>query len=490
MTVSLAVWWRGILGAGLCVGTLLGTAAGLTSTPMGAWSIGAIAAAGAALLLWWAQSLLTREALLRAEMLRELHKLQRFAGGEPDEAGGSRDLRLAARQAEGTIVAIREQAAARLGDLRSLLDAVEDAVIAFDSNGFVRLTNAAADGFFERAEGGLLGHSIEELFSQADVISLYSDAARGKPSRGQVRFVRPGGVRTYLVAAAPFSLTAEPEPPNRDRRPVAMILEDVSEFAASVQHKTEFVANASHELRTPLASIRGAAETLMDGETDPGMSKRLLDMITTNARRLEELVSDLSDLSRLESPEAAVMRVTVSLREICQSVAALFERVCAERALVLKFEIAPEVERIETDPRLLALILKNLIENATKFAHESTPILVTAEPIRGPRRDGVRLQVVDRGIGIPLSAQPRIFERFYQVDASRSGQSQSRGTGLGLAIVKHAVKSLGGSVAVASVWKEGTTMTVELPACLPDGGPADPDTPPSPKAGHSPAIGA
>jgi signal transduction histidine kinase len=111
-------------------------------------------------------------------------------------------------------------------------------------------------------------------------------------------------------------------------------------------------------------------------------------------------------------------------------------------------------------------VVRNLIDNATKFAYERTAVVVSVERL-GPA--GIRIRVSDQGVGIPLGQQQRIFERFYQVDPSRAGFAVRRGTGLGLAIVKHAVKLLGGNIGVESVWKQGTTMTVELQNCLPGG---------------------
>jgi signal transduction histidine kinase len=123
---------------------------------------------------------------------------------------------------------------------------------------------------------------------------------------------------------------------------------------------------------------------------------------------------------------------------------------------------------------VLLLILKNLVDNATKFAYEGTAVRVVGEiiPIEPGRRgrEGARFIVSDRGVGIPIGLQSRVFERFYQVDPARTGTAHRRGTGLGLAIVKHAVKVMGGTIGVESVWKQGTTITVELPGCV--GGPA------------------
>ena len=249
-------------------------------------------------------------------------------------------------------------------------------------------------------------------------------------------------------------------------------LRDVTELALAVQLKTDFVANASHELRTPLASIKVAIETLSDGAwDDPTMRGRLTQMISGNVSRLEEMVRDLLDLSRLESSEAPVTLESVSLPELAAGLVEDFDAIMRERRLTLNFQIDPTARRLRTDPKLLTLILKNLIDNAAKFAYEGTAIRVAAAPMAAPgdvppAPPGIRIQVIDEGVGIPITQQQRVFERFFQVDPARTGFAHRRGTGLGLAIVKHAIKALGGNIGVESVWKQGTTMTVEIPGCL------------------------
>jgi signal transduction histidine kinase len=166
-----------------------------------------------------------------------------------------------------------------------------------------------------------------------------------------------------------------------------------------------------------------------------------------------------------------VIAVTPFLEEICQA----FDRFTQERGIRIEIRNTTGTLHIRTDPKLLDLVLRNLVDNATKFAFEKTAIVVGAELMpQTSGSPGVRFSVVDRGIGIPLAHQQRIFERFYQADTARTGEGGKpstdvnipRGTGLGLAIVKHALKNLDGSIRVESVWKQGTTMIVEIPGCV------------------------
>ncbi len=350
-----------------------------------------------------------------------------------------------------------------LANALAVFEGLAEPVLVLDRAGVVIASNAAAEEFFEAQNLG--GHTLNELLTQAEVLALHARALDGRPGMAQVRLQREG-VRVFQVLTAPITLTS---PAGSGATALAgpgviLTLRDVTELALAVQLKTDFVANASHELRTPLSAIKGAAETLSDGALDDrAMSERLTRMISENAARLEDLVHDLLDLSRLESPDAPVASAPVDLSEVVANLSRLFEDVCRTRRLTLTPAIAADARRIESDERLLTLILKNLVENATKFAYEGTIIRVEGDATADR---GLRLRVIDSGQGIPIAQQARIFERFYQVDAARSGPAARRGTGLGLAIVKHAVKRLGGTIAVDSVWREGTTMTVEIPGCL------------------------
>jgi len=393
--------------------------------------------------------------------------------GEVERAG--EELARAEAQAAALLAAHRVD----LANAQALLDSLADPVLATDPAGWVIRWNRAAAVFFDRLGGragtGLAGLGIDELFSQAEILGMHSVAAAGTTRQGQVKIARQGVNRIFQVLATPASLDLGPSKGSLASA-VVITLRDVTDLATAVQLKTDFVANASHELRTPLASIRAAVETMAEPDAEPAMMGRFVQMIATNVGRLEELTRDLVDLSRLESPEAPVEIGPVSVVEMLEGLRAVFEPVCVERKLLIECDVWLEVAVIESDPRALALIFKNLLENATKFAYEGTTVRVVGRVLgdsgaaggagERERREGASFEVIDSGIGIPLSHQPRIFERFYQSDSARSGQSQRRGTGLGLAIVKHAVKSLGGSVSVSSVWKQGTTMRVELPRCL------------------------
>ncbi|MFZ4573445.1 MAG: sensor histidine kinase [Phycisphaerales bacterium] len=374
--------------------------------------------------------------------------LARAAGAAPESS-----LRSAVDAAASELASLRlsEQ------ELRKALDAVSDPILATDAVGIVRIANAAAEAFAGAAPGvTVVGRALDELFSQNALLAMHAAAAGGRAVHDQVSLHRAQGKRIYHVYAAPIGERAN----QASRQAVVLTLQDVTELATAVKVQTDFVANASHELRTPLAAIRAAAETIETANDDPPMVDRLTEMIRNNCTRLEDLLADLLDLSRLQSDEAPVERSRVEIDQLFADLRELFGASLEERQLTVAFERPPELSSVSTDAKSLKLILRNLIENAAKFAYEGTRVVVR---VSRPAPPIVRFEVIDRGVGIPIGAQSRIFDRFFQVDASRAGTSPRRGTGLGLAMVKQAVTRLGGTVGVESVWKEGTTMIVELP---------------------------
>lgn len=380
-----------------------------------------------------------------------------------------RDLRAAEDEAVELLREVRRlrHAAEQHERMRRVLDAAGTPIIATDMNGVITAASRSAS----RTLGGgraLAGVRFDELFTQPELHELERLARAGEPGRARIKLPIEGELRTLVVSADSIDRGAG----------CVVTLRDVTELVKAAELKADFAANASHELRTPIASIRGAAETLQGpAKNDVAMLERLTGMIAANAARLEALVNDLLDLSRLESGETPPKLAEIRLSEFLSAQREQFEAICKRKGLEIRVEVEPSAERVRTDPVLLDLIVRNLIENATKFAREQTPVVISVksenipvDPVNPPPAGadlplGVRLAVKDLGIGIPIAHQQRIFERFYQVDRARTGGSVQRGTGLGLAIVKHAVRRLGGTVGVESVYQQGTTMIVELPRC-------------------------
>jgi two-component system phosphate regulon sensor histidine kinase PhoR len=416
---------------------------------------------------------------LRASIWKPMAQLQQQA------ARATRQLAQASSEASGDVLRAATAARARLDSLErdragllAIFDAVQSPLLVVDAQGQAIAANAACIAFFAQ-RSGVVGRHLDELFTQPAVLRLHARAVAGEVASQTITLSRDGGPRVFMVVAAPTAPRLS-EVPSLITSSVVISLRDITDLAQASALKAAFVANASHELRTPLSSIRVAIDTLSDGAwDDQAMRSRLAEVISDNTQRLDEMVRDLMELSRLESPDLQVSRERVRLLDIYAEIERQFVPIAQERGLSLRCEASgggPGALVLRTDRRLLLLIVRNLVDNALKFAKEGTTVRVLAQVVvppggtlRAAPRGTLRLRVIDEGLGIPVEHQQRIFERFYQVDSARTGGSTRRGTGLGLAIVKHAVKDLGGTIRVESVWKQGTTMIVEVPGVVEGG---------------------
>lgn len=357
-------------------------------------------------------------------------------------------------------------------ELSTFLEVVDEPLLVCDTQQVVILVNEAARQWLDMPADDIMGRTVDEIFTNAEVLSLHAKAARGEAGRRRVTIAGENGYRVADVSAVPVPVAGADDGRGRG---VLLVLRDVTELARALQVRTDFAANASHELRTPIAMLRGAVDTLQGpASRDEQMRERLLGMLDQNVSRLEDLIRDLLDLSRLEALEGSVRLSLVPASELVRVLGESFAPMCERGGVTLRFEFDPELERLRTDRNLITMILRNLIENAIKFSGRGDEVLVRGTTASGENGSGnpageprlVVFEVIDHGQGIPLPMQQRIFERFYQVDPSRDGSRIARGTGLGLAIVKHAVRSLGGVIKVKSVWQRGTTMRVELSGAL------------------------
>jgi two-component system, OmpR family, phosphate regulon sensor histidine kinase PhoR len=233
---------------------------------------------------------------------------------------------------------------------------------------------------------------------------------------------------------------------------------DVTERHRVERLRRDFVANASHELRTPLTSVRGFVEALEDGALDePPTARRFLGKIRLHADRMAALVSDLLELSRLESGERPPRWETLRPADVLEDVVASLGEQAKGRQIVVTVETdgAPPVT---SDGDRLRQILENLLENAVKYTPPGGHVAVAA---RSGEEGSVVFEVADDGPGIPAEHLPRIFERFYRVDKARS--REMGGTGLGLSIVKHLAEGMGATVWVVSETGRGTRFSVRMP---------------------------
>lgn len=235
---------------------------------------------------------------------------------------------------------------------------------------------------------------------------------------------------------------------------------DRSHAYAAEQMRVDFVANASHELRTPLATLLGFLETLEDEEVaaDAGTRRKFLGIMADEAARMRALVDDLMSLSRVEADRYSIPRDPVDLLGLIETVRTSLARMLEQRDASLLVERHADGATVAGDSTQLTQLLTNLVTNALRYGRSGTPVRVRLDDA-GP--DMIRLSVIDQGDGIAPEHLPRLTERFYRVDASRS--RSVGGTGLGLAIVKHIALRHRGRLDIRSTLGEGTSVRVYLP---------------------------
>ena len=241
----------------------------------------------------------------------------------------------------------------------------------------------------------------------------------------------------------------------------------VSENLRSLRHseslRRELLANVSHDLRSPLSSIQGYLESILmkeEGELTPETRRQFLEIIYNNILRLNVLINELFELSKLEAHQVQANLEAFSLSELAHDVVLKFHPQALERHINLAGDIPPHPARVHADIAMMERVLSNLIDNALRYTPRGGTVRLTITPAG----DSVWVGVTDTGAGITLDEQERVFDRFYRVDKSRSRASGgSGGSGLGLAIVKHILEIHGARIAIDSKPHQGSTLSFELP---------------------------
>ena len=292
------------------------------------------------------------------------------------------------------------------------------------------------------------GTPFRDFLRAPELDALIAEAARDR--RALERDVRIWTARPRLVRASATPLERE------DGIALVLVLHDLTEIEAANRMRQDFVANVSHDLRTPLTSIRGYAETLLDGGLEDASHREdFVRVIRDQTARLQALVDDLMTLAELERPGAALRLERFDWREPIERQAAIARDRAGRAGLELELEDAGPIP-VTADRARIEQVAANLLDNAVKYT-ERGAVRVT---VGGDARRAW-LEVRDTGPGIPAEDLPRIFERFYRVDKARS--RELGGTGLGLSIVKHIVTLHGGEVSVESTPGHGSTFRVEIP---------------------------
>jgi signal transduction histidine kinase len=288
---------------------------------------------------------------------------------------------------------------------------------------------------------------------QPDIAAQIGNALRGRAGEG-LELTLPHEPEIVIIArSAPVT--------SPGAAGAVLVMHDITELRRADRIRRDFVANVSHELRTPLTAVRGYVEALLDEGAEPADVRRFLEIIGRHTHRMERLVRDLLRLARLDAGQEALEHVPCRVESLFGGVVADLSVMIEAREQTVEERVAPDAALVTGDPAKLHDALRNLLENATNYAPESSTIVLSSERAG----DRIHLSVADSGPGIPEADLPRVFERFFRVDKSRSRATRDPGgTGLGLAIVKHLIEIHGGRVTAANRPTGGAIFTIELPA--------------------------
>jgi two-component system, OmpR family, phosphate regulon sensor histidine kinase PhoR len=343
---------------------------------------------------------------------------------------------------------MQEELSGRMDELRrgreetaALLGSMVEGVIAVDPTGDVVFCNTALRRLLAYTDDEPLPN-LRELFRQSDARQIVDAVLSGGAVLG----------RELTIDGRVVLVTARPLP----TRGAVVCLHDITDLRRLEAVRRDFVANVSHELRTPLTSITGYAEILTRDAPHPKTAAQFLEVIRTNAVRMQHLVDDLLDLARLESGTWRPDVQRLDAGEVLRSAWAPYAERAAAADVGFNLAVADDA-RLHADPDALRQILTNLFDNALRHTPTGGRIHVEVTPADG----GTELTVTDSGAGIGAEHLPRVFERFYRVDPARS-RSQG-GTGLGLSIVKHLVESHGARIDLTSALGRGTTIRMVFP---------------------------
>lgn len=372
--------------------------------------------------------------------------------GDLREANLELDQRVEERTKDLAISLAREHA--EWNKNQAILESIADGVIVFDEEGKSILANPAIGRILSRPSDTIVGHDIQALMGEDvdvdDQEMLVSLLLEQEVRRSSVKF--EWGEKTLSVSFAPVQSA-----PGEATGTVA-VFRDFTHEAEIDRMRSNFVSIVSHELRTPLTSIKGYLDLVLMGAAGPirPQQESFLQIAKSNSDRLHILVSDLLDLSRIESGRVELDVQVISLPAIADQVVSSLQKEFADRDLTLTVDVPLDLPEFFGDPGRISQILMNLLSNAYKYTSEGGATLRAREI-----KNAVQIDIIDTGVGISAADQERLFTPFFR--AENSVVREQTGTGLGLSITKLLVDRHGGEIWVKSEPGQGSTFSFTLP---------------------------
>jgi two-component system phosphate regulon sensor histidine kinase PhoR len=349
-----------------------------------------------------------------------------------------------AEQLQTRFAALREEKA----KLSSILSEMTDGVILVDAEGAVTMINSAARTLFGMDDSVPLGASLIRFLGQHQLVDIWKESAQSNDIQ-VIEMQVPGQGLQLHVTAIPVGTELDGN--------TLIMLRDLTELRRLETVRRDFLSNISHELRTPLASLTALSETLeMGAMEDPEAAERFISLMQKELEALAHLVSELLELSRIESGQVPLKLIAVDPCALISQVGERMSLQVQQAGLTMHVECPQELPSVLADPPRLEQVILNLVHNAIKFTPQGGKVTVQA----AADQDEVTFIVRDTGVGIPKADLPRIFERFYKTPQGR----QREGTGLGLAIAKHLVEAHGGRIWAESIQGQGSSFYFSIPS--------------------------
>ncbi len=332
----------------------------------------------------------------------------------------------------------------------AVIESMVEGVVVIDSDQKILLINSVLSQAFDLKRNEIQGRLFWEVFRDPRLNEMIEKSLKSR---------LPAGLEhSILLSNSVFQIQVSPVFKGEEFLGVTAVFHDVTKLKELERLRSDFVANVSHELKTPLTSIIGSIETLKEGAAEnPRDRARFLDVIDEHSKNLRHLIEDLLLLSKVESGRENLRREKLDAEKILKKVIGTLDLDLNSKKIKVNLDFPEKPFLILADAKSIEQVFLNLIGNAIKYNEPGGKITV-----RGfYEADSAKIEFEDTGIGIPESDIPRIFERFYRVDKSRS--RESGGTGLGLAIVKHIIERHSGQIHVKSHPQQGSTFTITLP---------------------------
>jgi two-component system phosphate regulon sensor histidine kinase PhoR len=331
--------------------------------------------------------------------------------------------------------------------LQLVLNQITDGIIMVNDLGDINSINPAAEVIFNIDKEQALGHSLAEVVRHHQWINIYRSCRENlKETSGTLE------IPSQKIFLQGIAIPLEESLPGY----TLLVFQDLSKIKQLETTRQDFISNISHELRTPLASIKALTDTLQEGALeDPKAARRFLARMDTEVDALTQMVTELLELSRIESGQVPLNLVPVSPKSLLDRVGERMGAQAGRKKIILEMDIDDSLPEIQADQRRLEQVLVNLLHNAIKFSDPADKIIIEATN----NKTEVVFSVKDFGTGISEVDLERIFERFYKTDQARS----SGGTGLGLSIAKHVIEAHQGKIWAESALNEGSTFYFSLP---------------------------